>query len=174
MTDWLTDQPTDRPAYRLADRPIDWPTDRPTDWLTDWLTDWATDRPTDQLIPWKKSILYKLICYHLINIFCAYWTRKFSTLFTTHHHLTIFWARFVECTPSRSILEDPINFYPPIYIQVSFLQASPPNTVCTSPLLLYIRAICPVHLILDWVSRITLVRRSWSFTLCNFLKPPVS
>jgi len=100
----------------------------------------------------EKSILPKLIFYQLIKIFCAsYWTRKFSTLFTTHRHLTIFWSRLVEYTPSRPILEDLINFYPPIYIRVSFLQVSPPNTVCTSPLLLYVRVICPAHLIiLDW------------------------
>jgi len=100
----------------------------------------------------KNNFLQKLIFYHLIKIFCAfYWTRKFIILFTAHHHLSIFWARLVEYTLSHPILADPINYYPPIYSQVSFLQVSPPNTVYTSPLLFHVRAICPANLIiLEW------------------------
>ena len=69
-------------------------------------------------------------------------------------------------------------YYPPIYFwlsqAVSFLQVSPP--VLYTPLFSRIRATCPAHPILDFITRTILGEeyRSLSSSLCSFLHAPVT
>jgi len=90
---------------------------------------------------------------------------------------------YPEPTPSSShdplqLLEDPSQYYPPIYILVSpvasFPQASPP-TPCAHLYPAPIRATCPAHLIhLNFTTCTILGKeyRSFSSSLCSFLHSP--
>jgi hypothetical protein len=61
--------------------------------LTDWLTDWLT--------PWSR-VLETLAVTQLINKFPAFYgNRRSITVFTTARHWSLFWAIWVQSTPSR-------------------------------------------------------------------------
>ena len=76
------------------------------------------------------------------------------------------------------LLEDPSQYYPPIYAWVSqvvsFLQISP-SKPCLHPLLSPLCTTCPTHLILlDFITQIILVEeyRSLNSSLGSFLRSP--
>ena len=78
-------------------------------------------------------------------------------------------------TPTSHFLKIHLNIILPStpgYPKCSFLQVSPPKScIRLSP----IRATCPAHLILDFITRTILGEyRSWSSSLCSFLHSPVT
>jgi len=65
---------------------------------------------TDLLTPWSTVLLEKLIGFHLVKIFPAFYgTRRFITAFTSVRHLSLSWCSSIQSIPThhtsiRSIL----------------------------------------------------------------------
>ena len=133
------------------------------------------------LAPWSRVLLEKLTRSQLVKKFPeTYGTRRFLTIFTSVHQLSLSWARSVQSMPLhptswRCIL---ILFF--LLCQVLagylFLSGFPTKTVYV-PLLSAICVMCPAHLILFYL--ITWIifgeeYRSLSCLLCSFLHSPVT
>jgi hypothetical protein len=93
--------------------------------------------------------------------------------------LSLSWARPIQSTPPQPISERSILMLS-IHLQLGlpsrlFPSGFPTNNLYTSPL----RATCPAHLILlDLIILHVIILdeeyKSWSFSLCRFLYPPVT
>jgi hypothetical protein len=86
---------------------------------------------------WSRVLYDKLVAPKLDKKFpLFYGTRKFITLFTTAHHLSLYWARSIQSTPSHPISLRFVQYYPPIYAAV--FQAVSFPTIPPSELRMYI------------------------------------
>ena len=66
-----------------------------------------------------------------------YGTRRFCTVFTTVHHLFLYWAWLIQCTRPSYLLKQCINVISPATPRFSlcmFFRISLSNPKCTSPL----------------------------------------
>ena len=132
-------------------------------------------RLTYLLTPWCRVLLEKLTALQLVKKFPAFHgTRRFITALTSVRHLSLSWA-----SPIQSIYPHPTSWRS-ILILFTHLQLGLPSgllpssfptknlyTSLSSP----IRATCPAHLILDFITRTILGEeyRSFSSSLCNLL-----
>jgi hypothetical protein len=124
----------------------------------------------------SRVVLEKLTGLQLFKKFPAFYgTERFITAFTSAHHLSLSWASSIQSLPpyptswrSISILSSHLRLGLP-----SGLRFSHQNPVYSSSL--PIRSTCPVHLILDFITRTILgnVYRSLSPTLCSFHLVPL-
>ena len=87
---------------------------------------------TYSITPWSWALLEKLTGSHLVKKFPTFYgTRKFITMFTTAHHLSLSWARSIQSIPPhttswRSILL--LNSHPRLGLPSGLLpQVSPPK-----------------------------------------------
>jgi hypothetical protein len=66
--------------------------------------------PNNWLTPENRVLLEKLPVPQLVKKFPAFYeTHKLTTIFTTVHHLTLSWARWIQCAPNRFILRSIFN-----------------------------------------------------------------
>jgi hypothetical protein len=64
--------------------------------MTNWLT--------HSLTSWSRVLLEKLIITQIVKTFTAFCgTWRFITILTTAHHWSLFWARWIQPTPSHLI-----------------------------------------------------------------------
>ena len=131
------------------------------------------------LTAWSRVLLEKLTGSNLVKKIPAFYgTRRFTTAFASARHLSLTWASSIQSMPSIPPLEDPSQYYSPIYAWVfqvtSFPQVAPLKL--STPLLSPIRATYLVHLILsDLTNQIIFGEeyRSLSSSSCSFLHSPV-
>ena len=124
------------------------------------------------LSPWSRVLLEKLTGSQLVKKFPAFYgTRRFITIFTSAHHLSLSGARSIQSIPPH-----PTSWrYILLLFSHLFLGLFPsgfPAKTLYTPLLSPIRPTCPAHLILlDFISRTILgeVYISLSSALCSFL-----
>ena len=138
---------------------------------------WQSCHILTYLLHGAESFLGSELVLQLIKKFPAFYgTRKFITILTSAHHLSLSWANSIQFpqplpTSWRSVL-----------ILSSHLRLGLPNgffpsgfltkTLCT-PHPSTIRTTCPAHLILHVINRTILGEqyRSLSCSLCNFNVP---
>ena len=133
------------------------------------------------LTPWSRVLLEKLTGFAANQeIPHVLWNPKFITVLTSARHPSLSWAKSIQSpqplpTSSRSILilSSHLRLCLPNGL---FPSGFPTKTLC-KPLLSYIRATWPAHLIfLDFITRKILSGeyRSLSSSLSNFLHSPVT
>jgi hypothetical protein len=128
----------------------------------------------------RVLLLQKVTGFQPIKWFPAFYgTRRIITAFTSARHLSLSWASSIQCIHSS-----PTSWIS-ILILSSHLRLVLPNvffptdfsTKTLYKTLLYsLRATCPAHLILDFITRTAFCEQyqSFSSTLCSFLHSPVT
>ena len=122
------------------------------------------------LTPWSRVLLEKLIAFQLVNNFHAFYgTRKFITVFTSAHHLSLSWSSSIQSIPPHP------TSWRSILILLSHLRLGLPSGLFPSGFptkTLYtthlspIRATCLSYLILlDFITRIVMDEGYRSLTL---------
>ena len=132
------------------------------------------------LTPWCRVLLEKQTGLQLVKKFPAFHgTRRFTTALTSVRHPSLSWASPIQSiyphpTSWRSVLILPthLRLGLPSGLLPSGFPTKTPYTTLSSP----IRATCPTHLILDFITRTILGEeyRSLSSSLCSLLHSPVT
>jgi len=128
---------------------------------------------------WRRILLQKLTGFQLVKKFSAFHgTRRFISVFTSAHHLSLSWASSIQSMPphpnscrSILILSSLLCLGLPSRL---FPSGFPTKTLYTS-LFYHISATCPAHLILlDFITRTILGEEYTSLppSLCSFSQLP--
>jgi len=132
------------------------------------------------LTPWCTVLLEQLTGLQLVKKFPAFHgTRRFITALTNVRHLSLSWA-----SPIQSIYPHPTSCRSILILSTHlrlglpsglFPSCSPTKTLYT-PLFSPIRATCPAHLILHFITRTISGEqyRSFSSSLCSLVHSPVT
>jgi hypothetical protein len=126
------------------------------------------------LTPCSGVLLEKLTGLQLVKIFHAFYgTRRFLTALTSARHVSLSWASPVHSphrhlTSWRSILT--LSSHLRLCLPSGLFPPSFPTRTLYTPLPYPIRATCPAHLLLDFITRTILGKeyRTFSSSLCNF------
>ena len=111
---------------------------------------------THSLTPWCRVLLEQLTGLQLLKKFPAFHgTRRFIPALTTIRHLSLFWA-----SPIQSIYPHPTSWRSIIIctqlrlgLPIGLFHSGFPTKTLYTPLSSPIRATCPAHLILDFITR---------------------
>ena len=139
-----------------------------------------TNLLTYLLTPWCRVLLEKLTSLQLVKKFPAFYgTRRFITALTSVRHLSLSWASPIQSTyphPTswRAILI--LSTHLRLGLPTGLFSSGFPTKTLYAPLSSPIRATCPAHLILNFITRTILGEqcRSLSSSLCNLLHSPVT
>ena len=119
------------------------------------------------LTPWCRVLLDKLTGLQLVKKFPAFYgTRKYINALTSFRHLSLSWSSPIQSTYphptfSRSILI--LSTHLRLGLPSGLFPSGFPTKILYAPLSSPIRAICPAHLILDFITRTILGEEYRSF-----------
>ena len=138
-------------------------------------------KKSTSVTPWSRVLPEKRTAPQAVKKSPTFYaTRKFFTVFTTAHHLSLWWARSIQSVSPQATLEDPFQYYVPIYASVlqvtSFPKVSQPKPFMHLSCLPYLPH-DPAHFILlDVITRIIIAElcRPLSSSIFTLLHSPVT